>query len=122
MPQRGKYNRMFGVWIRNDLYEWFIEYLERTQPGVTRSERFRQFLYALKNANHHVDRRLEDSSIQKREAKSPLEDFTREWICIRGLPKHPNPAMQVAKCDTCKARDWDEWKACQELRREARRT
>lgn len=43
----------------------------------------------------------------------------KEWICVRGLPRHPNPEMQKARCETCRVNHWSEWKACQELRLKA---
>lgn len=47
--------------------------------------------------------------------------LTKEWICLKNKPKDPNPTLQQAKCNTCKASDWSTWKACQDLKRQYER-
>ena len=51
-------------------------------------------------------------------SKTPVK---REWICVRGLPQHSNPAMQTQRCNACKVNHWTDWKACQELKAEQRK-
>jgi len=43
---------------------------------------------------------------------------SQDWICLLLRPKHPNPEMQQARCEVCKANDFEKWKACQELKQE----
>lgn len=41
-----------------------------------------------------------------------------EWICLRNLPRLPNLDQQAARCQTCKAKNFEQWRACQELKQQ----
>ena len=40
-------NKQFHAWLENDLFEWFIKYLDKYSYGNSRSDKFRVFLYEL---------------------------------------------------------------------------
>ena len=39
---------------------------------------------------------------------------TDDWICKRGLPKHPDPQQQFYLCEHCRIKYHKEWRACKE--------
>jgi len=41
-----------------------------------------------------------------------------EWICLWGKPQHPDGRQQEMRCEVCRTRNFDRWKACQELKSE----
>lgn len=65
-----------------------------------------------------ISKWLRNHQLHTTQPKAEKPVFYPDWICVRGKPRHPNPAMQQAQCDVCKARHFKQWKACQELRAE----
>jgi len=80
-----KNSKFVGVWIPNDTYAWFVEYLKVNSLGPDFSVRFRQFLYKLQ----------EGKSVQSSVGINPK-------ICLReilkGIVKDPKRGL----CKVCK--------------------
>ena len=105
LDKYNKKNKLFGVWLPHDLYDWLITYLKVKSVGASTGERFRQWLFAL----------------QKQAGAVPIykQKTTRaRWICIRMFPREPTEQKQKTRCLTCQKNFKDEYKACQKSRRE----
>jgi len=120
-------NRLFGVWLSQELSEWFDDYLQKNSIGQNRAERFKFFLYRLQQ--------LEEKNIVSLTTPKPQQEQI-DWrvksvketrdICIRRtLPnqlkewKELSQAEKARECEMCKIRYGKEhYQACREVRRE----
>lgn len=97
-----KYTKQFHVWIPNDTYKWFLEYLKVNSLGSDTSERFRQFLYKLQ----------EGKTTQSSIGINPK-------ICLReilaGTVKDPKRAL----CKVCKTKLHFSYLHCQDPEKES---
>ena len=57
----------------------------------------------------------------KRTTPAAVTPTLSKFTCLRDKPEHPNPQMQEAQCNACRANSFNTWRACQDLRREQQR-
>lgn len=74
------------------------------KEGEDKSEKLRLFIDKL-------------HSLYAQKVTTNLPEVSEDWFCLKGEPRHPNPQMQVAKCDVCRAHDWNRWHECQDYKR-----
>jgi len=99
-----KNSSLFGVWLPNDIHGWFIAYLKQNSLGNDTSERFRQFLYNLKDKGLTPFTKTIASTVETKpvcmiDEASYLgilfSDKTKQTICSKCYEKRPD---QYTKC------------------------
>lgn len=96
-------SKQFNVWLPRENHEWFSNFLKTHYAGKTNSDRFKNFVQALKT----------------RPQVQQLPRATKKWQCLRELKF--SEAQREYFCSRCKTHNPTEYEACQEVNEEAQK-
>lgn len=120
-------NTQFAAYIPSTLESWFVDYLQHFCQGESKAQRFIVFLYELRALEQKgitiVNPIKQYESERAAEIKKQFGTSKANEICVRFINfKDKSIQDKDVICSYCKIAHKNEYKACQELKKEINQT